>query len=55
VRCSPELVARLGEDAWVEPPFRCDYGWNISLGEGAYLRDVPPRGGRSRQPLPRPA
>jgi maltose O-acetyltransferase len=32
-----ELFAQLGEDAWVEPPFHCDYGWNVSLGDGAYL------------------
>jgi maltose O-acetyltransferase len=32
-----ELLGAVGEDAWVEPPFRCDYGWNVSLGEGAYL------------------
>ena len=32
-----ELVGELGRDAWVEPPFHCDYGWNVSLGEGAYL------------------
>ena len=32
-----ELLARGGEDAWIEPPFFCDYGWNISLGERAFL------------------
>lgn len=32
-----ELLASVGEGAWVEPPFRCDYGWNVSLGDGAYL------------------
>lgn len=31
------LLANIGEGAWVEPPFSCDYGWNISLGERAYL------------------
>jgi maltose O-acetyltransferase len=32
-----ELFAEVGEDAWVEPPFHCDYGWNITLGERAFL------------------
>ena len=32
-----ELLGRAGEDVWIEPPFRCDYGWNVSLGDGAYL------------------
>lgn len=33
----PELLKRLfgrtGERVWVEPPFHCDYGWNIEVGE----------------------
>jgi maltose O-acetyltransferase len=32
-----ELLASLGEDAWIEPPFYCDYGWNITLGARAFL------------------
>ena len=32
-----ELLGAVGEGAWVEPPFHCDYGWNVSLGEGAFL------------------
>jgi maltose O-acetyltransferase len=32
-----ELCAGLGDGVVVEPPFHCDYGWNLSLGEGAYL------------------
>ncbi len=31
------LFARFGEGAVLEPPFHCDYGWNISLGDGAYV------------------
>ncbi len=31
------LLADVGEGAEVRPPFHCDYGYNISLGEGAYL------------------
>ena len=32
-----ELLGALGEDVVVEPPFHCDYGWNVSLGGGSYL------------------
>jgi maltose O-acetyltransferase len=32
-----ELLAELGSEAWIEPPFFCDYGWNISLGERAFM------------------
>ncbi len=32
-----ELLAEMGEEAWIEPPFHCDYGWNISVGERAFL------------------
>jgi maltose O-acetyltransferase len=32
-----ELLGELGPGAWIEPPFFCDYGWNISLGERAFM------------------
>ncbi len=36
----PELIKALfgktGKNIWVEPPFRCDYGWNIEAGEDFY-------------------
>jgi maltose O-acetyltransferase len=32
-----ELLAEGGEDAWIEPPFFCDYGWNISLGPRVFM------------------
>jgi maltose O-acetyltransferase len=32
-----ELLGGGGDQAWIEAPFFCDYGWNISLGEGAFL------------------
>ncbi|HET7410908.1 MAG TPA: sugar O-acetyltransferase [Paracoccaceae bacterium] len=32
-----ELMAAVGHGAEVRPPFFCDYGYNIHLGEGAYL------------------
>jgi maltose O-acetyltransferase len=31
-----ELLARVGADAWIEPPFFCDYGKNLSLGDRFY-------------------
>ncbi len=31
-----ELVGRLGQRVEIEPPFRCDYGENIMLGDGFY-------------------
>ena len=27
----------IGDNAMGEPPFHCDYGWNILLGAGAYV------------------
>jgi maltose O-acetyltransferase len=32
-----ELLGRLGDDVWIEPPFYCDYGSNIYLASGAYF------------------
>lgn len=32
-----ELFAQVGEDAYIRPPFHCDYGYNISLGRGVFL------------------
>lgn len=33
----PEILKKLfgktGDTVWVEPPFHCDYGWNIEVGE----------------------
>ena len=31
-----QLFASIGRDAVVEPPFHCDYGFNISVGERFY-------------------
>ena len=31
-----ELLGGMGEDVWIVPPFRCDYGFNISLGSRFY-------------------
>lgn len=32
-----ELVGGMGDFAFIEPPFHCDYGANISLGENFYM------------------
>jgi len=31
-----KVFARIGEDSYIEPPFYCDYGWNISIGDRFY-------------------
>src|SRR5919109_857538 len=31
------LLGYAGEGVWVEPPFHCDYGSNIRLGDGVYV------------------
>jgi acetyltransferase-like isoleucine patch superfamily enzyme len=30
------LLGKTGKEFFIEPPFRCDYGYNISLGENFY-------------------
>lgn len=32
-----ERLASVGKGAAIRPPFHCDYGFNISLGEGVFL------------------
>lgn len=32
-----ERLAHVGAGAVIRPPFHCDYGFNISLGDGAFL------------------
>jgi len=32
-----EILAEVGEGAYIRPPFHCDYGYNISLGKGVFL------------------
>jgi maltose O-acetyltransferase len=32
-----ERLAHVGKDAVIRPPFHCDYGYNISLGDGVFL------------------
>ncbi|MEX2513840.1 MAG: sugar O-acetyltransferase [Cyclobacteriaceae bacterium] len=28
-----ELLGKVGKEFWIEPPFYCDYGYNISVGD----------------------
>ncbi len=30
------ILGKVGRNAWVEAPFRCDYGWNIEVGDNFY-------------------
>ena len=32
-----KLMGRAGIGLYIEPPFYCDYGYNIKLGEGVYM------------------
>ncbi len=32
-----KLLGRGGETAWIQPPFFCDYGFNIELGERVFF------------------
>ena len=28
-----ELLGRVGSEAFIQPPFACDYGYNVSIGD----------------------
>ncbi|MBK5241860.1 maltose acetyltransferase domain-containing protein [Clostridium sp.] len=32
-----KIFGKVGNDFNIEPPFRCDYGYNISAGENFYV------------------
>lgn len=32
-----ELLGSVGRDVWIEPPFHCDYGWNIELDDRVFM------------------
>ncbi|MFX0125056.1 MAG: sugar O-acetyltransferase [Candidatus Hodarchaeota archaeon] len=32
-----KFLGKLGNNCWIEPPFYCDYGYNIFLDEGVYM------------------
>ena len=32
-----ELIPNAGEGVWIEPPFYCDYGSNITLGDKVFF------------------
>lgn len=35
-RILKQLLGSMGENTYIEPPFRCDYGFNISVGKNFY-------------------
>lgn len=37
VKLLTELLGRVGPGVWIEPPFYCDYGSNIDLGDTVYM------------------
>ena len=37
MRCCRERLAHVGADAVVRPPFHCDFGYNIHLGDGVFM------------------
>ena len=32
-----KLVGKTGKNLWIEPPFYCDYGYNISVGDNVFF------------------
>jgi maltose O-acetyltransferase len=32
-----ELIPQQGANLWIEPPFYCDYGYNITVGDGVFF------------------
>ena len=32
-----DLLGSAGDGAWIEPPFFCDYGWNITMGARSFM------------------
>jgi len=36
-RLLKKLIGKAGQELWIEPPFYCDYGYNIELGDQVYF------------------
>ena len=36
-RVLADLIGNAGKDLWIEPPFYCDYGSNITVGDAVYF------------------
>lgn len=32
-----KLIGKAGKNLWIEPPFYCDYGYNIQLGDSVFM------------------
>lgn len=37
VRLFYELMGKAGQNLWIEPPFYCDYGYNIEVGDHVFM------------------
>jgi maltose O-acetyltransferase len=37
IKALRQLIPSQGENVWIEPPFYCDYGYNIELGDKVYF------------------
>ena len=37
IKALHQLIPSQGENVWIEPPFYCDYGYNIELGDKVYF------------------
>jgi acetyltransferase-like isoleucine patch superfamily enzyme len=35
-----ELFGKAGDNCWIEPPFFCDYGYNITVGDNFYANTI---------------
>ncbi|MBT8189850.1 MAG: sugar O-acetyltransferase [Saprospiraceae bacterium] len=36
-KCFYELFGKAGKNLWIEPPFYCDYGYNIMVGDNCFM------------------
>jgi maltose O-acetyltransferase len=32
-----QLLGRIGDDSFIQPPFACDYGYNVSIGDHVFI------------------
>jgi len=37
IKALHQMIPSQGENVWIEPPFYCDYGYNIELGDKVYF------------------
>jgi maltose O-acetyltransferase len=39
-RILKELIPHAGEGLWLQPPFYCDYGYNIKVGDNVFFNSI---------------